>query len=181
LTPVNARSATVACVADAVRNSFIFTVFRAAFGAGRTTGHDGPMLIRSFDPADTEAVVQLWTDCGLVRPWNDPRRDIERKLTEQPELFLVGAVDGTVVATAMVGFDGHRGWVYYLAVTPSSQGAGYGRTLMAHAEALLLERGCPKINLQIRAGNERVMEFYRSLGYTPDDAVAMGKRLIPDV
>ena len=138
------------------------------------------MLIRAFDPADTNTVVQLWTDCGLVRPWNDPYRDIERKLTEQPELFLVGDVDGTVVATAMVGFDGHRGWVYYLAVTPSSQGEGYGRTLMTHAENLLRDRGCPKINLQVRAGNERVIEYYRSLGYDLDNAVGMGKRLIPD-
>jgi ribosomal protein S18 acetylase RimI-like enzyme len=153
---------------------------KGRFGNVRMTRHDVAMLIRAFAPADTEAVVQLWTDCGLVRPWNDPHRDIERKLTEQPELFLVGDVDGVVVATAMVGFDGHRGWVYYLAVTPASQGTGYGKTLMAHAENLLFERGCPKINLQVRAGNERVIEFYRSLGYDLDGAVGMGKRLIPD-
>ncbi|PRY67401.1 ribosomal protein S18 acetylase RimI-like enzyme [Glaciihabitans tibetensis] len=139
------------------------------------------MLIRAFDPADTEPVVQLWHDCGLVRPWNDPRRDIHRKLSEQPELFLVGEVDATVVATAMVGFDGHRGWVYYLAVAPGHQGAGCGRALMDHAETLLLERGCPKVNLQVRAGNEPVMAFYRSLGYVEDQAVSMGKRLIPDL
>jgi ribosomal protein S18 acetylase RimI-like enzyme len=138
------------------------------------------MLIRAFDPADTEPVVQLWVECGLVRPWNDPRLDIHRKMTEQPELFLVGEVDAALVATAMVGFDGHRGWVYYLAVTPDSRGAGYGRALMARAEELLIERGCPKINLLVRAGNEPVMEFYRSLGYAEDQAVSMGKRLIPD-
>jgi ribosomal protein S18 acetylase RimI-like enzyme len=138
------------------------------------------MLIRAFDPADTEPVVQLWVECGLVRPWNDPRLDIHRKMTEQPELFLVGEVDAAVVATAMVGFDGHRGWVYYLAVTPNSRGAGYGRALMARAEELLIARGCPKINLLVRAGNEPVMEFYRTLGYAEDQSVSMGKRLIPD-
>jgi ribosomal protein S18 acetylase RimI-like enzyme len=139
------------------------------------------MLIRAFDPADTDAVVRLWRECGLVRPWNDPHRDIHRKMTEQPELFLIGEVDAAVVATAMVGFDGHRGWVYYVAVTPGSRGSGYGRAMMACAEDLLIERGCPKINLLVRAGNEPVMEFYRSLGYAEDKAVSMGKRLIADV
>ena len=138
------------------------------------------MLIRAFDPADTDPVVRLWRECGLVRPWNDPHRDIHRKMSEQPELFLIGEVDAAVVATAMVGFDGHRGWVYYLAVTPTSQGSGYGRAMMDRAEALLIERGCPKINLLVRAGNEPVMEFYRSLGYLEDKAVSMGKRLIAD-
>jgi ribosomal protein S18 acetylase RimI-like enzyme len=139
------------------------------------------MLIRAFDPADTDAVVALWRECGLVRPWNDPHRDIHRKMTEQPELFLIGEVDAAVVATAMVGFDGHRGWVYYVAVTPGSRGVGYGRSMMARAEDLLIERGCPKINLLVRAGNEPVMEFYRSLGYVEDQAVSMGKRLIADL
>jgi len=139
------------------------------------------MIIRAFDAADTDAVVQLWTDCGLVRPWNNPHRDIQRKVKEQPELFLVGEADGHVIATGMIGYDGHRGWVNYLAVTPTRQGAGLGRLLMAHAEELLTERGCPKLNLQIRAGNTAVIEFYRSLGYVEDEAISMGKRLIPDV
>jgi len=139
------------------------------------------MIIRTFDAADTDAVVQLWTDCGLVRPWNDPHRDIQRKVNEQPELFLVGESDGQVIATGMIGYDGHRGWVNYLAVTPDRQGAGLGRLLMARAEELLTERGCPKLNLQIRAGNTAVIEFYRSLGYVEDEAISMGKRLIPDV
>lgn len=138
------------------------------------------MQIRPFRPADESAVVALWQACGLTRPWNDPHRDIARKLTEQPELFLVGEVDGHVVATAMIGFDGHRGWVYYLAVAPACQGRGYGRMLMARAEALLIERGCPKINLQVREGNDAVMAFYAKLGYGRDAAVSLGKRLIPD-
>ncbi|MFP3617399.1 GNAT family N-acetyltransferase, partial [Paraburkholderia sp. SIMBA_050] len=78
---------------------------------------------------DESAVVALWQACGLTRPWNDPHRDIARKLTEQPELFLVGEADGRLVASAMIGFDGHRGWVYYLAVAPACQGRGYGRML----------------------------------------------------
>lgn len=138
------------------------------------------MLIRSFREEDTEAIVALWQACGLTRPWNDPYRDIARKLTAQPELFLVGEVSGVPMASAMVGFDGHRGWVYYVAVDPAHQGKGCGRMLMAHAEQLLIERGCPKINLLVRAGNDVVIDFYNKLGYAPDAAVSLGKRLIPD-
>ena len=139
-------------------------------------------VIRPFVVADTEQVVALWDACGLVRPWNDPRRDIERKLTVQPELFLVAVEPeaGAVVGAGMAGFDGHRGWVNYLAVHPQLQGSGLGRTLMAEFERLLEERGCPKVNLQVRAGNERVIGFYESLGYAPDGAVTLGKRIIPD-
>jgi ribosomal protein S18 acetylase RimI-like enzyme len=138
------------------------------------------MQIRPFQAGETGAVVHLWRECGLVRQWNDPHRDIERKLTEQPELFLVGEENGRVIATAMVGFDGHRGWVYYLAVDPAHQRLAHGRALMGEAERLLTERGCPKINLQIRSGNEKIIDFYRALGYERDDVVSMGKRLISD-
>jgi len=138
------------------------------------------MQLRSYSAADEAAVIALWQACGLTRPWNDPKRDIERKLTEQPELFLVGELEGRVVATAMIGYDGHRGWVYYVAVEPALQGHGYGRTLMARAEELLLARGCPKINLLVRQGNDAVMAFYEKLGYGADAAVSLGKRLIPD-
>lgn len=138
------------------------------------------MQIRPFAVADTEAVIRLWQDCGLVRPWNDPRKDIERKLTEQPELFLVGESGGELAASAMFGFDGTRGWVHYLAVAPTSQGLGLGRALMDEGERLLLERGCPKLNLQVRTDNEAVLGFYRSLGYRQDAVVSLGKRLIPD-
>lgn len=138
------------------------------------------MQLRPYAPADESAVVDLWKTCGLTRSWNDPHKDIARKLTTQPELFLVGEVDGRVMATAMIGYDGHRGWVYYLAVDPRFQGRGYGRMLMAHAEALLTERGCPKINLLVRDTNDAVLAFYDRLGYGRDAAVSLGKRLIPD-
>ncbi|PZE65342.1 GNAT family acetyltransferase [Curtobacterium sp. MCBD17_021] len=137
-------------------------------------------VIRPFRPADTDAVVALWESCGLVRPWNDPRRDIARKLTVQPELFLVATDREAVVAAGMAGFDGHRGWVNYLAVRPEEQGGGLGRAMMSEFERLLTAMGCPKLNLQVRAGNEQVMAFYESLGYAPDHAVSLGKRLIPD-
>ncbi len=136
--------------------------------------------IRPFERADTEAVVALWHDAGLVVPWNDPHRDIERKLTVQPDLFLVGEAAGAVVATAMVGFDGHRGWVNYLAVDAAHRRGGLGARLMAEAERLLVDLGCPKLNLQVRSSNTGVIEWYRTLGYEPDNAVSLGKRLIPD-
>jgi ribosomal protein S18 acetylase RimI-like enzyme len=140
----------------------------------------GQMKIRVFRPRDEAAVVALWQECGLTRPWNDPRADIARKLTEQPELFLVGTAGAKLIATAMVGFDGHRGWVYYLAVSPGHRKQSCGRALMAEAERLLMERGCPKINLLVRSANAGVIEFYRKLGYVRDDAVSLGKRLIHD-
>ena len=98
----------------------------------------------------------------------------------QRELFLVGEADGRLVASAMAGYDGHRGWVNYLAVVPDAQGLGYGRALMAHIEAALLARGCPKLNLQVRSSNTAVLAFYRQLGYAQDEAVSLGKRLIAD-
>ena len=139
------------------------------------------MLIRPFDEADTEQVVALWQLCALTRPWNDPHRDIARKLGVQRELFLIGVdPSGTVIATAMGGYEGHRGWVNYLAVHPDARGAGHARALMEHLESLLLERGCPKINLQVRGDNTEALAFYRAIGYGVDDAVSLGKRLIAD-
>jgi ribosomal protein S18 acetylase RimI-like enzyme len=138
------------------------------------------MHIRTFQPADEAAVIALWQACGLTRPWNDPKRDIARKLTTQPELFLVGTVDDAVMASAMVGYDGHRGWVYYLAVEAAHREGGHGRMLMREAERLLIERGCPKINLLVRSSNAQVIEFYRKLGYAQDEVVSLGRRLIPD-
>ncbi|HET8780525.1 MAG TPA: GNAT family acetyltransferase [Agromyces sp.] len=139
------------------------------------------MTIRPFVEADTEAIVTLWNAAGLVKPWNDPYRDIERKLAVQPELFLVAeAGDGTVVGTAMVGYEGHRGWVNYLAVADPARGTGLGRALMRQAERLLIERGCPKLNVQVRTANTEVLAFYERLGYAIDDAVSLGRRLIAD-
>lgn len=139
------------------------------------------MHIRPYQTSDKAAIIGLWQACGLVRPWNDPHRDIARKLTTQPELFLVGTEDGQVMASAMVGFDGHRGWVYYLAVDPGFRSLSHGKALMREAERLLIARGCPKINLLVRTGNTEVLEFYRRLGYVQDEAVSLGRRLIPDL
>lgn len=146
----------------------------------RTDGSEPLMQIRSFQPADAPAVVALWQACGLTRPWNDPGKDIARKLTEQPELFFVGTIGGVLMATAMVGYDGHRGWVYYLAVAAGHRQRSHGRALMDEAERRLVAIGCPKINLLVRSSNAAVIDFYRGLGYTQDDSVSLGKRLIRD-
>ena len=138
------------------------------------------MLIRPYQPADEAAVVALWDRCNLTRPWNDPRKDVRRKLAVQPDLFLVGELDGAVVGTVMVGYDGHRGWINYLGVDPDCRRRGVGRALMAEAERLLRLEGCPKINLQVRTRNTEVIEFYRRVGFAVDDVVSMGRRLEHD-
>ena len=139
------------------------------------------MNLRPFLAADQPQVVALWHACGLTRPWNDPAKDIARKLTVQPELFLVVEDAGPIVASAMFGYEGHRGWVNYLAVAPDHQRRGIARALMAMGEERLTALGCPKLSLQVRSGNRAVVEFYHRLGYTTDDVVSLGKRLIPDV
>jgi ribosomal protein S18 acetylase RimI-like enzyme len=138
------------------------------------------MDIREYRPADEPSVIRLWTECGLTRHWNDPHKDVLRKLSVQPEHFLVGLIDGSVVATLMAGFDGHRGWVNYLAVAEKHRRQGHGRTLMERVEKDLEARGCPKLNLQIRDANAAVMAFYEKLGYARDQTIVLGKRLIPD-
>jgi len=138
------------------------------------------MEIRAFRATDESAVVILWTACGLTRPWNDAHKDVLRKLSVQPELFLVVEIDGALVATVMAGFDGHRGWVNYLAVDERHRRHGLGRRLMQRVEQDLEALGCPKVNIQIRAENAAVVAFYEKLGYAPDHTVVMGKRLIPD-
>ncbi len=136
--------------------------------------------IRPYAQSDEAAVVQLWADCGLVVSRNDPRKDIQRKLKVQREWFLVGCLNGQLIATAMAGYDGHRGWVNYLAVHPESRRTGIGRRLMEEAENQLMEAGCPKINLQVRSTNADVIAFYKAIGYKMDDVVSLGKRLEPD-
>jgi ribosomal protein S18 acetylase RimI-like enzyme len=138
------------------------------------------MEIRPFLPADEPAVVRLWQACGLVVPANDPGKDIRRKLVVQPELFLVGVEEGRVVAAVMAGYDGHRGWLNYLAVAPERRRRGLGRRMVAAAEERLRARGCPKINLQVRRSNPAVLEFYRRLGFAEDAVVSLGKRLETD-
>ena len=138
------------------------------------------MQIRAYQESDQDAVVALWRERGLVRPWNDPVKDIQRKLRVQRDLFLVGTLDGRLVATVMAGYEGHRGWINYLAVAREYRKRGFGRRLMDAAEALLRAIGCPKINLQIRSSNAEVIAFYRSLGFSVDDSLSMGKRLVED-
>jgi ribosomal protein S18 acetylase RimI-like enzyme len=135
--------------------------------------------IRSYHPQDRDAVVQLWNACGLVVPANDPDADIQTKRAFQPELLLVGETDGRLVATVMAGYDGHRGWINYLAVSPEMQRQGIGRLMMNIAEKRLETLGCPKINLQVRSANTGVIAFYQRLGFRVDDVVSLGKRLKP--
>jgi ribosomal protein S18 acetylase RimI-like enzyme len=136
--------------------------------------------IRTFVESDEKVVIALWSRCGLLRPWNDPRKDIVRKLQVQRELFLVGILDGVVVATVMAGYDGHRGWINYLAVDPAHRRMGLGKALMVQAERRLRELGCPKINLQVRRENIEATAFYSHLGFREDDVVSYGKRLEGD-
>jgi ribosomal protein S18 acetylase RimI-like enzyme len=141
------------------------------------------LQIRPFIQADEAQVIILWQRCGLVRAWNDPHQDIARKLRVQGELFLVG-VDGDggnrIVATVMAGYEGHRGWINYLAVDPDVRRQGVGRALMAAAEDRLRALGCPKINLQIRNDNRDAIAFYRRIGFSEDAAISLGKRLQRD-
>ena len=140
------------------------------------------MLIRQFTREDTDAVVELWRECGLLRPWNDPHSDVARKLASQPELFFVGTdADepggaGMVVAAVMAGYDGRRGSINYLAVSPARQGQGLGAALLAHAEAALRALNCSKINLQVRPDNREVVGFYEKLGYEVYEVIDLGKR-----
>lgn len=133
--------------------------------------------IRPYQPDDEDQVVELWTRCGLVVPQNDPRRDIQAKMSWQPEMFLVGAIGDQVMATVMVGYEGHRGWINYLAVSPDVRRSGIGRLMMEEAKRLLSELGCQKINLQVRTSNSAVIEFYERIGYKIDDVTSLGMRL----
>ena len=136
--------------------------------------------IRQFVPNDTNRVIFIWEQCDLVRNWNNPNFDIQRKLNFQKELFFVGLFNDEIIATAMFGYDGHRGWLNYFAVLPNFQKRGFGRQLMTYGEMALIEKGCPKLNLQIRNDNTKAINFYQKVGYKEDAAVSFGKRLIED-
>jgi ribosomal protein S18 acetylase RimI-like enzyme len=138
------------------------------------------LRLRPFQTEDTAAVIGLWRRCGLVHVNNDPNKDIVRKSKVRPDLFIVGLFEGEIVASVMVGYEGHRGWINYLAVSPDHQRKGYGRLLMDEAERLLRKEGCPKINLQVRTTNAAVLAFYKALGYGQDEVVSLGKRLEND-
>lgn len=141
------------------------------------------ILIRDFQPGDTEAVIALWGECGLTRPWNDPNKDIDRKMTDLNGAFWVACEDnaeGQIVGAVMVGYDGHRGSINYLAVAPSHQRTGLGALIMKNAEEFLIEKGCPKVSFCVRRDNHGVMSFYDRLGYEVDEILFLGKRLISD-
>lgn len=136
--------------------------------------------IRTFTELDTNDVVALWQACELTRPWNNPHKDILRKTTLKDNLFLVATINGELVGTVMGGYEGHRGWINYLAVSPAHQQRGLGRALMESIEHRLLALDCPKINLQIRETNADVIAFYEAIGFLDDNVKSYGKRLIPD-
>ena len=138
------------------------------------------MEIRTCEPRDEGAVIELWTRCGLTRPWNDPARDIARKRDVQPELFLVGMQEGKLIASVMAGYDGHRGWLYYLAVLPPYRRSGHGTELVKEACARLTAMGCPKVELMVRHGNPHPRDFYASMGFEPQPVDVLGLRLIAD-
>ena len=141
---------------------------------------ESSLLIRPFKEGDEEALVTLWNICKLTVPWNNPHKDIARKLKVQAELFLVGYLEDKLIASVMAGYDGHRGWINYFAVHPDFQPRGYGKQLMDHVENGLRELGCQKINLQIREGNDKVFSYYQKLGFVEEKRINMGKRLEDD-
>jgi len=141
---------------------------------------ESSLLIRPFKEGDEEALVSLWNMCKLTVPWNNPYKDISRKLKVQSELFLMGYLEDKLIASVMAGYDGHRGWINYFAVHPDFQARGYGKQLMDNVENGLRELGCPKINLQIREGNDRVSQYYQKLGFVEEKRINMGKRIEND-
>ncbi len=134
------------------------------------------MEIRPYNETDEKEVAKLWREVFPGSPaWNDPVTDIRRKLKIQRELFVVAIIDSAIVGTAVAGYDGHRGWVYYVAVKPEYRRQGIGEALMRRVENDLKQIGCPKLNLQVRADNDAVVAFYEKLGYKIEPRVSMGK------
>ncbi|WP_417674626.1 GNAT family acetyltransferase [Roseibium sp.] len=142
--------------------------------------------IVTFQERHRKQVIALWQACGLIRAWNDPDKDIDRKLKDRNGGFFVmlyrdpATEEGKVIGSVMAGYDGHRGSIYYLSISPEHQGSGYGRQLMNHCEAYLIDLGCPKINLFVRKDNEQASAFYEGMDYILETSLAFGKRLIPD-
>lgn len=137
-------------------------------------------VIRPYNTGDESGVIDLWQRCKLTRPQNNPKLDIERKLKVNPELFLVGLIEREIIATAMGGYEGHRGWINYLAVDPHFQRNGLGRKMMDTIQSKLSKLGCPKINLQVREDNLEAVNFYKAIGYAQEPVLSMGKRLVQD-
>ena len=139
------------------------------------------MQIRTFRESDRQQVIALWDQCQLITPWNDPNKDIDRKVNFQANLFFVAFDKSQLIATAMAGYDGHRGSVFYLAIAASYQHQGFGKGFMQYIEQVLTELGCPKLNIVVRSNNEHVLGFYEKQQYVKDDVVSIGKRLIADI
>lgn len=135
------------------------------------------MQIDEARAADRDEVVVLWQAAGLTRPWNDPTADFDRAVQGASSVILLLRSHGTLLGTVMVGEDGHRGWVYYLAVAEAARGHGHGRSLMAAAESWLRARGCPKLQLMVREDNDAAIGFYRALGLSPQPVVTLGRFL----
>ena len=149
-------------------------------GTGITDMTREEIAITTVEPGDHDAVIALWSLCGLTVAWNDPEKDIRRKTTDSPELFFAARDGENVVGTCMAGYDGHRGWIYYLAVHPDYRRQGIARKMIRHTENALASRGCPKVNLMVRESNASAQAFYRRLGYQPDTVAVMGRRLEDD-
>ncbi len=137
-------------------------------------------IIRRFRSDDESEVIDLWRQCGLIVPWNNPETDIQRKLSTSPDLFYVGLLDDELIASCMAGYDGHRGWIYFLAVKNDYQRKGLASMLVDHAESELIKLGCPKLELMVRKTNENVISFYQSAGYDIDPVMVLSKRLTED-
>ncbi len=137
-------------------------------------------IIRTFRSADESDVINLWRQCGLIVPWNNPETDIQRKLSTSPDLFYVGVLDDELIASCMAGYDGHRGWIYFLAVKSAYQRQGFASGLIDHAESELIKLGCPKVELMVRKTNKNIISFYQSVGYDIDPVMVLSKRLIKD-
>ncbi len=135
------------------------------------------LIIRKFELKDQDEVIALWRRVGVIRITNDPENDIVRKLEHSPDLFIVAEIDGAIAGSIMIGYEGHRGWIYYLGVTPERQRTRIGSALMEKAEELLRELKCPKINLMVRRSNKGVLDFYKKIGFVEDEVICVGKRL----
>lgn len=135
------------------------------------------LVIAPISDDDISAVVALWQDCGLTRPWNDPAADIAQARRGDNSEVLIGRAGGAIVATVMVGHEGHRGWVYYVAVDPAQRQQGFGRAIMDAAEHWLRQRDILKMQLLVRPENTKVQAFYETLGYGVQERIVYAKWL----
>ncbi|MCM5555667.1 GNAT family acetyltransferase [Pleomorphomonas sp. NRKKF1] len=141
---------------------------------------ESALVIDEMDGAEREAVIALWTRCGLTRPWNDPVADMALAETTENATVLVARRNGRIVGAAMTGHDGHRGALYYLGVDPDQRCGGVGRALVEAAEGWCRARGAPKLNLLVRSENQAVLAFYAALGYRPTDSISLYRTLDPE-